>query len=231
MNALLAALPHRLNHLGSHPCNTSSRQHTPAFPPHFASTHQFSFSGLNLVESKTNSPTAAFNQLSPRTKRTREMSAPAWKTPLESHSYTFAPLKPFRITSLRKNGGGVVPSPKTGTSIHPFPRCPARSHQPNASASPHTFVPNKVRSSVRSRAFCGMYSAPSRALCGMYSAPSRALCGMNLPSLTALPEQHSYATTRRIALQSSLFSLLHYLVASLLRLSLLRNPIHSYIPS
>jgi hypothetical protein len=216
MNALLATLPHRSNHLGSIPYNTSSRRHTPAFPPHFASTHQFSFLDLNRLESATNRTISPFGPPSPQTSPTHEKPAPAWRTPLESHPCTIPRSIPFRMTSLRKTRGEGVnshPFSPANATIPPSPMCELAARNPirhslSASDPSATLVPTQ-------RANPASHCHPERSEgSAFFSDDAGTTFVRNIP-------------TRR----SSIFafvvtSLPHCFVTSPF---LLRNPIHFYV--
>jgi hypothetical protein len=216
MKALLAAPPRRSNHLGSIPCNTSPRRHTPAFPLHFASTHQFSFLDLNRLESAANRTNTSCRPSSPQTPPTHKTPALAWKTPLESHPYTMRRSIPFRMTSLRKTRGEGVnshPFSPANATIPPSPMCELAARNPirhslSASDPSATLVPTQ-------RANPASHCHPERSEgSAFFSDDAGTTFVRNIP-------------TRR----SSIFafvvtSLPHCFVTSPF---LLRNPIHFYV--
>jgi hypothetical protein len=102
--------PPNPNHLGSIPCTTSPRQHTPATP--LKSTPDlFIAQDLNHLESALSRRNRASRPSCPPTPIPQH-PRPVNLNPLESNSYATPRCIPFRMTSLRKyRGEGVNTNP------------------------------------------------------------------------------------------------------------------------
>ncbi len=108
MNARLAALPRRSNHLESIPCNRPLRGHAPANRRKFPPAHPLTVLDPNRTESALSRITTPSHPRRPPTTSRQKRATSALLTLIESHPCTMSPSKLFRITSLRKNRGGEV---------------------------------------------------------------------------------------------------------------------------